>query len=77
MRVKREKKMPAGRHRTRLGARVISPAESVGAAGVSELQAAGLVPLLVGAGGDDGAAAALSTRLVRARAEQQGVAQLP
>lgn len=42
-----------------------------------ELQAAGLVPLLVGAGGDDGAAATLGTRLVRARAEQQRVAQLP
>lgn len=55
----------------------VSPAESVGAADASELQAGGLVPLLVGAGGDDGAAAALGTRLVRAGAEQQRVAQLP
>lgn len=35
------------------------------------------MPLLVGAGRDDGAAAALSTRLVQAGAEQQRVAQLP
>lgn len=55
----------------------VSPAESVGAADVPELQAAGFVPLLVGAGGDDGVAAALSTRLVRTRAKQQRVAQLP
>lgn len=55
----------------------ISPAESVGAADASELQAAGLMPLLMGAGGDDGAAAALGARLIRAWAEQQRVAQLP
>lgn len=55
----------------------ISPAESVGTTDVPELQAAGLVPLLVGTGGDDGVAAAFSTCLVWARAEQQRVAQLP
>lgn len=55
----------------------VSPAESVGAADVPELQAAGLVPLLVGTGGDDRVAATLSTRLVWTRAEQQRVAQLP
>lgn len=55
----------------------VSPAESVGAAGTSQLQAAGFVPLLVRAGGDDGAAAALGARLVRTRAEQQRVTQLP
>lgn len=55
----------------------ISPAECVGAAGASELQAIGLVPLLVGAGGNDCAAAAFGTRLIRARAEQQRVTQLP
>ena len=54
-----------------------SPAEGVGAAGVPELQAGGFVPLLVGAGRDDGAAAALGTGLVGARAEEQGVTQLP
>lgn len=42
-----------------------------------ELQAAGLVPLLMGTGGDDGVAPTLCTRLVRTRAEQQRVAQLP
>lgn len=54
-----------------------SPAEGVRAAGASELQAVGFMPLLVGAGGDDGVAAALSTGLVWARAEQQWVAELP
>lgn len=42
-----------------------------------ELQAAGLVPLLVGAGRYDGAAAALGARLIRAGAEEQRVAQFP
>lgn len=55
----------------------LSPAESVGPAGVPELQAAGLVPLLVGAGRYDGAAPAFSARLIRAEAEQQRVAQFP
>lgn len=55
----------------------VSPAESVGAADVSQLQAAGLVPLLVGTGGNDGVAATLGTRLVRTRAKQQRVAELP
>lgn len=57
--------------------RHISPAESVWAAGASELQATGLVPLLVGAGGNDCAAAAFGTGLIWAWAEQQRVAQLP
>lgn len=42
-----------------------------------ELQAAWLVALLVRAGRDDGAAAALGTRLVRTVAEEQRVAELP
>lgn len=42
-----------------------------------ELQAAGLVPLLVGAGRYDGAAPPFSARLIRAGAEEQRVAQLP
>lgn len=42
-----------------------------------QLQAVGFVPLLVGAGRDDGAAAALGTRLVGAGAKQQRVTQLP
>lgn len=54
-----------------------SPAQGVRAAGAPQLQTAGFVPLLVWAGRDNGATATLSTRLVRARAEQQGVAQLP
>lgn len=52
----------------------LSPAQSVGPAGVPELQAAGLVPLLVGAGRDDGTAAAFGARLIRAGAEEQRVA---
>lgn len=44
---------------------------------MTELQAVGFVPLLVGAGGDDGAATPLGTRLIRAGAKQQRVAQLP
>lgn len=55
----------------------LSPAEGVGAAGVPELQAAGLVPLLVGAGRYDGAAPPFGARLIRAGAEEQRVAQLP
>lgn len=48
----------------------VSPAEGVGPAGVPELQAAGLVPLLVGAGRYDGAAPAFGARLIRAGAEK-------
>lgn len=44
---------------------------------MSQLQTGGLVPLLVGAGRDDGAAAALGTRLVGTGAEEQRVAELP
>lgn len=51
-----------------------SPAEGVGPAGMPELQAAGLVPLLVGAGRYDGAAPAFGARLIRAGAEKQRVA---
>lgn len=42
-----------------------------------EVHAGGLVPLLVGARWDDGAAAALGTGLVGTGAEQQGVGKLP
>lgn len=52
----------------------LSPAESIGAAGVPELQAAGLVPLLMGARRYDGAAPAFGARLIRAGAEEQRVA---
>lgn len=55
----------------------VSPAESVGPAGMPELQAAGLVSLLVRAGRYDGAAPAFGARLIRAGAEKQRVAQLP
>lgn len=72
-----EKSASSPSHLIGCGRSRVSPAEGVGAAGASELQAGGFVPLLVGAGGDDGAAAALGTRLVRTRAEQQGVAELP
>lgn len=54
-----------------------SPAERVGAADVSQLQTRGFVALLVRAGRDDGATAALGTGLVGAGAEEQGVTELP
>lgn len=42
-----------------------------------QLQTGGFVALLVRAGRDDGAAAALGARLVGAGAEEQGVTELP